>query len=174
MATHDFTLVLDHEPADGDLDELYDAGLSDAVVEHGNGTTLAHFTRDAETLHAAVVSALHDVERAGFTAQAVVSDDLVSLKEIAGRIGRTYESVRLLATGQRGPGGFPPPLSSGGGWVLYSWAQVSAWFTDVLGTACSVTEYDRLIAAADHLVRARAMLRDRLTREAWADLLREC
>lgn len=71
--------------------------------------------------------------------------------------------VRLLATGQRGPGGFPSAMSSGG-WTLYSWAQVRPWFvnhaTDSLvdGERLQV-EHDRRIAAADHLMQARALMR---------------
>jgi len=67
------------------------------------------------------------------------------------------ESVRLLATGGRGPGGFPPPMSASG-WALYSWAQVSEWFTRHYGRSDEVSGYDRVVADAEHLVRARAIL----------------
>lgn len=83
-------------------------------------------------------------------------EDLVSLRDIAQRVGRTYESVRLLAAGKRGPGGFPAPLSAGQ-WALYSWAEVSAWFAIHYGTA-SAGVYDRILAAADHLIRARRIM----------------
>jgi hypothetical protein len=114
------------------------------------------------------------VEAAGLTVGSVRSEDLVTLREIAARTGRSYESVRLLAAGKRGPGGFPGPMSSAG-WTLYSWAQVRPWFAhhipaypvdQELLTAeqeLLIAEHDRLIAAADHLVRARALMRgDRL------------
>jgi hypothetical protein len=80
----------------------------------------------------------------------------VSLRDIAQSVGRTYESVRLLAAGRRGPGGFPAPLSAGQR-ALYSRAEVSAWFAIHYGTA-SAGAYDRILAAADHLIRARRIM----------------
>ncbi len=93
----------------------------------------------------------------------MLSEDLVTLKEIAARTRRTYESVRLLAAGRRGPGGFPGPMSAQG-WTLYSWTQVSQWLTrhypsTVQDRDLLTLEHDRIIAAADHLVRARALMR---------------
>ena len=48
--------------------------------------------------------------------------------EIAERLGRSSESVRLLASGQRGDGTFPQPVvrtTSRGS--LWRWSQVAAW-----------------------------------------------
>jgi hypothetical protein len=162
MTSHEFTFVIDHPVSDDDLDALFDAGCDDATPEQNDSRALLHFDREAPSLAEALVSALADVERAGLQVGAVRSDDLVSCREIASRTGRTYESVRLLANGQRGPGGFPLPLSDGS-WVLYSWAQVGPWFArHYPGTEIDReylnTEYDRVIAAADHLLRARAIL----------------
>lgn len=162
MTTHEFTFVLDRRADDEEIDALFDAGCDDATPEREDGRTFLHFDRDADTLAEALVSALQDVERAGMRGVSVRSDDLVSLREIAGRTGRTYESVRLLAGGLRGPGGFPPPMSDDN-WALYSWAQVGPWFArhypnTAVDRGHMNTEYDRIIAAADHLVRARALL----------------
>lgn len=155
---HDFTLVLDRDPTDDEIDALYETGLDDGMVERGGGNTaVIHVGRDADTLLGAVTSAVLNAEAAGFTVAAVTSDDLVTLADIAARLGRSREAVRLQATGQRGPGGFPPPMSPDSGWALYSWAQVSAWFAEHHGTE-QCPSYDRQLAAADHLVRARAML----------------
>ncbi len=49
-------------------------------------------------------------------------------------------------------------------WTLHSWAQVRPWFArhyraSELDEECLTTEHDRLIAAADHPVRARALMR---------------
>ncbi len=121
------------------------------------------FDRANASLAEALVSALRDVEAAGLTVGSVRSEDLVTLREIAARTGRSYEGVRLLAAGKRGPGGFPGPMSSAG-WTLYSWAQAWPWFSrpapsSPLGQEPLTLERDRLIAAADHLVRARALMR---------------
>jgi hypothetical protein len=93
--------------------------------------------REAPSLVDAIVQAVHEVESLGHLGLRVVGihcEDLASLRDIAQRVGRTYESVRLLAVGKRGPGGFPAPLSTGQ-WALYSWAEVSAWFAIHYGTA---------------------------------------
>lgn len=69
--------------------------------------------------------------------QAIVlrmDQDLVSVSDIAGRTGRSRESVRLLVDGKRGPGGFPPPVGAvGDGIRIWPWATVLTWFRDVLG-----------------------------------------
>lgn len=158
MTDHEFTLVLDRSPSDNEIEALYEAGLNDASLEHGPVESLAHFSRDADTLTDAVLSAVHQLEHTGFDVVAVQSQDTVTLKDIAERIGRSYESVRLLTTGERGPGAFPPALSSGG-WSLYSWAQVADWLRNAGIVEADVSHYDRQIAIADHLVRARAMMR---------------
>ncbi|MBA2322629.1 MAG: hypothetical protein H0V92_00930 [Pseudonocardiales bacterium] len=159
MDTHEFEFVLEHAPTDDEIDALFDAGGDDATVERNDraNTGHAHFDREAPSLVEALVSALGTLERAGLRAVAVQSEDLVTLKEIAVRTGRTYESVRLLALGARGAGGFPPALSAQG-WSLYSWAQVAEWFANNGGPKLEVSAYDRTIAAADHLVRARALV----------------
>lgn len=166
---YEFTVILDHEPTESELQAFVMAGLDNVGIEGGHGVTLAHFERDAATLAAAILTAVRQLEAAGIAPTAVASDDLVSLKDIASRTGRTYESVRLLAQGNRGPGGFPPPLS-GSGWSLYSWVQVSRWFAEHYGTEAAST-YDREIAAADYLVRARRMLAGDENRAELAKLL---
>lgn len=158
---HEFTFVVDHRLSDDELDRLFDS-IDDVTPEREHARTLLGFDRVAESLAAALVSALRDVEAEGLSVGSVRSEDLVTLKEIAARTGRTYESVRLLSLGRRGPGGFPGPMSSDG-WTLYSWAQVRQWMARHYPSAdldreLLTLEHDRLIAAADHLVRARALL----------------
>jgi hypothetical protein len=151
----EFVFVLERVASDDDVDALFDAGCDDATPETRGGTSLLAFARVADHMSTAIVSALRDVESVGLRVASVESDDLVAVKEIAERTGRSAESVRLLAHGERGPGGFPAPMSAGG-WTLYSWAQVARWFSESVGVTF---EYDRIVAAADLLVRARAMLR---------------
>jgi hypothetical protein len=86
---------------------------------------------------------------------AVASDDLVSLKDIAAHTARTYESARLLASDKRGPGGFPPPVTTTDGWSLYSWAQVAQWLRTTLLTETATEPDHKILAAVAHLVRAR-------------------
>ncbi|MDN5914126.1 MAG: hypothetical protein L0I76_03265 [Pseudonocardia sp.] len=158
MNTHEFTLVIDHALDDDEQDALYDVGCDDTTPEIEAGRTLLHFTREAASQTAAVASAVLDVEKAGSPVGGVGSNDLVDVPEIASRVGRSRESVRLLAAGRRGPGSFPTGRDG-----FYSWAAVRAWFADYDSDAVGAPDadalaYDRVIAAADHVVRARALM----------------
>jgi hypothetical protein len=167
---HEFTLVLDGEPTDAELETLAASGLDPIGIE-GPHPALAHLAINAATLPVAIITAMRHIEQLGIAVTGVASADLVSLKDIAARTGRSYESVRKLAHGQRGPGGFPAPLSTGQ-WALYSWAEVSAWLArHYPATAAAATSYDREIAAADHLIRARHILPARQDRADLAQLL---
>ena len=161
MDAYEFTFVVDHRLSEEEIDGLFDRA-DDVTPEREQGRTLLGFDRTASSLAEALVSALQDVEAAGLIVGSLLSEDLVTLREIGARTGRSYESVRLLAAGKRGAGGFPGPMSSAG-WTLYSWAQVRPWFSQnapgsSLDKELLTTEHDRLIAAADHLVRARALM----------------
>jgi len=162
MGTSGFTFIVDHVLSEGELAALL-GGVDGVVVERERGRTLLVFDREAPELAEALVRALRDVERAGLVVGSVRNDDLVTLRQIAARTGRTYESARLLASGERGRGGFPGPMSSQG-WALYSWALVRPWFARQVRASTPdpeprAVDRDRLIAAADHLVRARALMR---------------
>ncbi|WP_344823981.1 hypothetical protein [Actinocorallia longicatena] len=60
----------------------------------------------------------------GLAVRRAEADPLLAMREIADRVGRTVESVRLAITGQRGPGGFPPPETH----RLWRWSHVAAWY----------------------------------------------
>lgn len=163
MSGQEFTLVIDRQISDEEVDALFDAGCDDAMPVIGSGRTLLHFVREGTSLALTLVSAVRDVEAAGLVVAGVDSDDTVSLTEIAARTGRTHESVRLLSQGKRGPAGFPAPLTRPDERLtLWSWTAVRPWFAAhypaSLGDGDRF-EYDRLIAAADLLVRARALTR---------------
>jgi hypothetical protein len=164
---YEFTLVVDRDPTDT-AEQLFEVGHGDYVPE-GPNPPLVHVLQEAATLPAAIVSAVHAIESVGLAVVGLKSDDLVSVKDIAARLSRTYESVRLLASGQRGPGGFPVPLSDSQ-WALYSWAEIADWFAAHYGTA-GPTEWDREVAAANHVIRARHMLLDDKLRAEMAQLM---
>jgi hypothetical protein len=77
----------------------------------------------------AVLSAIAAVDSVrGLTVRRVDEDDLVSVGEIADRLGRSRQSVNQLITGQRGDGSFPPSLSQARGHArVWSWAEVARW-----------------------------------------------
>jgi hypothetical protein len=170
MSEDRFAFVVDHVLSEGEGNALR-GGVDGVMVERERARTMLVFDREAASLAEALVCALRDVERAGLVVGSVRSHDLVTLREIAARTGRTYEGARLPACGARGRGGFPGPMSSNG-WALYSWAQVRSWFASpvrdrTLDREPQAVERDRLIAAADHLVRARGLMRG----HDWADRL---
>lgn len=129
MNEYEFDLIIE-----GDLTEevtvaLYDVGCDDGSFGVSNGVTFGGFDREAETLADAVLSAIEAVESIdGLRVIRVETEPLVTMAEIADRLGRTYESVRLLASGKRGGGSFPLPvvqaLSKN---RLWRWVDIAEW-----------------------------------------------
>jgi hypothetical protein len=77
-------------------------------------------------------------------------------------VGQYRRRIRLVLLD------YPHPLPN----ALYSWAEVSAWLArHYPATAAAVTSYDREIAAADHLIRARRILPAPADRADLAQLL---
>lgn len=107
MTTYSFSLILDRKPSDDELDALFEAGLDDSTPATVSGNGWLHVDREASSMLKAVTSAIRDMHTAGLAVSAVHSGDLVSLKEVASRVNRSYEAVRLWSLGRRGPGGFP-------------------------------------------------------------------
>lgn len=128
MLEHNFTLILSGD-VDAALDDLYDAGCDDATFGAVDGIPYAEFDRAAATLADAVLAAVDDVQSVpGVRVCHVEPDELVTAADIARRLGRTRESVRLLIAGERGPGGFPAPASRlTERNRLWRWSDVTAW-----------------------------------------------
>lgn len=134
MTTYDFTLVLAGGPPDlleRHIDDFYDAGCDDALFGERDGAVYADFSREAVGLAKAVSSAIRDVEGTvdGVTVARVEPDALVTIADIAERLERSEESVRLLIVGKRGPGGFPVPVARLGRRRsrLWRWTDVLSW-----------------------------------------------
>ncbi len=128
MPEYSFTVVIDGN-VDARLDDLFDAGCDDATFGTVDGVHYADFDRGAPTFSQAIMSTLAAIESVeGLRVVRVEPDDLVTAADIAERMGRTRESVRLLIAGARGPGGFPAPV-----WRLrtrnrlWRWSDVAAW-----------------------------------------------
>ena len=137
MSIHHFTLIVegpDLQDDDTHLDALYDAGCNDGLVGRSEGVQYIDFDREAPDLELAILSAVADVERVdGVTVMRIVDSGLVSMADIAARTGRTRESVRLLVTGARGPGGFPPPVTDPRRRLrLWRWSEVKRWLAQHL------------------------------------------
>jgi len=127
---HEFAVSVHSERGDGDdiLTALFEAGVDDALVQADGERMLIEFEREADTFPGAVRSAIQQIESVeGCRVARIGQDDLVSLAEIGRRIGKTRESIRLLAAGDRGPGNFPLNAQHITSQQLWSWAEVSAW-----------------------------------------------
>jgi hypothetical protein len=149
---HEFTLVLEGvdvlEPEH--LDAWFEAGCDDATFGEVDGVGFADFARRAPSAPDAILSAIAQLESAVPSVRVirVEPDDLVSASDIAARLGRSRESVRLLIAGDRGPGGFPAPLSHiKARGRLWRWAEVARWAQEGLGEELLDTETAILVAA---------------------------
>jgi predicted DNA-binding transcriptional regulator AlpA len=130
VSEYEFSLVISGSLEDEEiLDALFEAGCDDATCGQVDGVGYADFVRDAPSFGEAVRSAIEQVESVpGLRVARVEPDDLVTMSEIADRLGRTRESVRLLISGERGPGGFPPPVSHlKARSRLWRWSEVASW-----------------------------------------------
>lgn len=121
------------ELTDDQLEVLHEAGCNDGSFSaEPDGTVLGFFDREAPTEHDAVISAIVEVEHAGIGARVLrvqADDDWLTASEIAARVGRSRQSIALLARGERGPGDFPAPLArQRSSNPLWSWPEVEAWF----------------------------------------------
>jgi len=129
---HDFALIVDGV---GELtqrveDALFNAGCDDATLSIQYGLLYLEFSRSAKSLEEAIISAINDVRNADIGAEVLRVDEcnLVTMSEIARRIGRSRQLVHQYMIGKRGPGGFPPPechLTDHA--PLWAWCAVSYW-----------------------------------------------
>ena len=131
---YDFALIVGGVPelTEEVEDALYEAGCDDATVSMQYGLLYIEFSRSAASLQDAILSAINQVHHAGVGAVVYRVDDcnLISASEIARRIDRSRQQVHQYITGQRGPGGFPPPeCYITDGKPLYAWCAVSFWLS---------------------------------------------
>lgn len=138
MSAHEFTLIVEGPDLQEDpyVDALFEAGFDDTTIGRVGSIQYLDFDREAESFVDAVFSATEDLEAAvpGVRVVHLEPDDLVTMSEIAERVGRTRESVRLLISGDRGPGGFPAPATHfRNRQRMWRWQEVAVWFADKLG-----------------------------------------
>lgn len=129
---HDFALVVEgvSELTQQVTDSLFEAGCDDATLSIQYGMLYMEFSRSAKYLKDAIISAVRDVINSGLPVRVVQADDcnLVTGAEIARRIGRSRQLVNQYMTGERGPGGFPPPVCRLTERApLWTWCAVSYW-----------------------------------------------
>jgi hypothetical protein len=157
VRSHTFTVVLSHRPTDEELDKLLADGPDDATFGVERGVPIAEFDREAANLAEAIVSAVHDLRAFGIDVVRVIDEDLVTLADVADRLSQSRESIRRYATGDRGPGGFPPPVNPArDGTLFYRWSEVAPWLRDRLNLV--VPEPDPALVAANLLLQARGVV----------------
>ena len=85
MTTYTFTLLFAGPEAEGFVDTLYEAGCDDALFGVQHGVQFADFDREAESLEAAVATALRSVETVipGAEVVRVLPSDVVAVAGIA-------------------------------------------------------------------------------------------
>jgi hypothetical protein len=143
MTTYQFTLIVEgpdlQDP--NHTDALFEAGCDDATVGRVGAVQYLDFDRDSKSLADAVFEATEAIEMAVPKARVVhlEPDDLVTMADIANRTDRTRESVRLLIAGERGPGGFPAPVTHfKRRQRMWRWQEVAVWFAQALDEPQSV------------------------------------
>ncbi|MGM0506850.1 MAG: hypothetical protein ACQER4_06655 [Bacteroidota bacterium] len=110
-------------------------GAEECIHIRGDSPYLIIRRKDISMRDAALQS-IEEICRAcvGFNQFPVVSiepGDIVSQAEIARRLRRSNESIRLYTINERGGGGFPEPLSGRANRPLvWSWAEVIWWATN--------------------------------------------
>jgi hypothetical protein len=176
MNTYEFTLRLNREVSKDEIEALYEAGCDDAGFETGPHGTLAQFDREARSLVEAILSAVRDVDKVGgLRAVGVACEDLVSLRDISERLGKSREAVRTWARGKRGPKGFPAAaLITPGGEQLWDWVEVARW-VNRRGDA-DIAVVPQVLVTADRVLAARDALRsepDPTAREEFERLLED-
>jgi len=129
---HDFALIVGGVP---ELtreveDALFEAGCDDATPSIRYGLLYMEFSRSSASIKDAMISAIHDVEKANIGAEVERVDtfNLVTMSDIARRIGRSRQMVYQYMTGERGPGGFPAPVCFiTENKAFWAWCAVSYW-----------------------------------------------
>ncbi|MEX1008034.1 MAG: XRE family transcriptional regulator [Acidimicrobiia bacterium] len=172
MKTYTFRLVVADRIDDDGANRLFEAGVEDGVPESGPQGHSIGFDRESSSLQEAILSAIAEVESAGFDVLRVEPDEVVSAADIAERTGRSRQSVSSLINGTRGPGGWPRPVAGNVRSPLWRWSDVGSWFETFDGSekvdkteAAVVTAVNEVLAARRALRPLGAQARKRLLRQ---------
>lgn len=136
MPHYDFELILSRPLLETELDPLFQrthglvtVGFVAELREGGQGGQAA-CEWEAPSLSAAVMEIIEHLQAAapGLRVLRVAADPLLTMADIAERVGSTLESVRRSVNGVRGPGGFPAAEVANQRHRLWRWSRVAAWY----------------------------------------------
>ncbi|GAA1811492.1 hypothetical protein [Actinomadura chokoriensis] len=154
MPSYDFALILSRPLYEDELDPLFDrthgavtvsiisepqhADRPPAPAHHHSNDELRSADRlgnascswTGPTLAAAIMDVVGHVEESapGLHVLQVEADPLLTIRDIAERVGRSLDSVRHAITGARGATGFPPSEMSTASHRLWRWSKVAAFY----------------------------------------------
>ncbi|MFA1543878.1 hypothetical protein [Actinomadura monticuli] len=136
MPSYDFALILSRPLYEDELDPLFDrthGAVTVSIVsepEHAQRPGNASCSWPGATLAAAIMEVVEHVEESapGLHVLRVEADPLLTIRDIAERVGRSLDSVRHAITGARGATGFPSSEMSTAGHRLWRWSKVAAWY----------------------------------------------
>lgn len=141
MPNYDFELILSRPLLEAELDLLFQRTLGHVTVsfvpelrgEQRPGHARCRW--QAASLSAAIMEVIAQLEALETAEDApplrvvsVEADPLLSMRDIAERVGRSLESVRLSIRGARGPGNFPAAETISAGHRLWRWSRVAEWY----------------------------------------------
>ncbi|HUC36932.1 MAG TPA: hypothetical protein VMR97_07400 [Acidimicrobiales bacterium] len=165
MPEYEFTLVIEGDLTQEDVARaLFEAGCDDATFGVIDGMGYGDFVREAASFSDAVLGAIRQVESTNLLrVLRVEPDDIVTMADIADRLDRTRESVRLLIAGRRGPGGFPSPISHGvERGRLWRWSDVAMWLDQLEPDELEAAHFIAAVNATLELRRHLPVLNDYL------------
>ncbi len=164
MKKYEFSIIasgLDPQAEDFES-RFYDAGCNDATISFQKGHIIADFAREAESIDAALCSAVAGVEAAGAHVDRVEPDPLVNLSDIAARAGLTRAAISQYSKGQRSEN-FPSPVARvTSDTPLWDWATVAAWLFRHQKLSREEAIEAEAVKAANEAIKAHEPLRDAL------------
>lgn len=136
MPSYDFALILSRPLYEDELDPLFDRTHGAVTVsiisepQHADRPGNASCAWQGATLAAAIMEVVEHVEASaeGLHVLQVEADPLLTIRDIADRVGKSADSVRHAITGARGATGFPASEISTAGHRLWRWSKVAAWY----------------------------------------------
>ena len=159
MTSFAFRIRLRDPLSDEDADRLFEAFDEEVAVEEGPRGHFVGFQREAPSFLDAALDAIEEVIALGLEPLAV-EDELVSMADIAERTGRSRQSVSMLVSGKRGPGGFPRPVAGNVRSPLWHWADIASWFQNSAGDQEVFEDRTRTIASINGALANRVLARE--------------